>query len=621
LLLSKLQRYFIPPVFENDEDKTRVARHLYFLLMVVLAAAPLGVILFYFIAPASLPRVFTIVIPIPLIFLIAAFMARRGWVYQGGFIIVLIAWVATTVNNYMSGGLRTPGFGTGSLLVIILAGLLLGQRGAFITILLNVVMVAIFAWTDSQSWMPPVPATVSALSILTSYLLNMVVAGALIFVTISSIQSSLDRARNELVERSQTEAKLTRRVTEMAAIHSVSQAAVSQLELDALFDLIARELMQLFDIQEIYFGLHNRKTDLVEFPYYRHGDQRLETDPVPLGQGLSSRVILTHQPILINEDYERRSAELGVVRFFVVPGSLSKVSWLGVPIQAGEQFIGVICVQNLEREHAFTDADVRLLTTIAASVGIAIQNAQLYTAAQQELSERQRLIAELETKNAELERFNYTVSHDLKTPLVTIKGFLGYLIADAAAGNMERLTRDVQRIASAVDRMNNLLRDLLELSRIGRLMNPAKEIPFNTLVNEALEQVQGRLQERGVHVHVAQTLPTVYGDAQRLLEVVQNLLDNAAKFMGDQIQPLIEIGQRGEEDGKPVLFIRDNGMGIAPEYHERVFGLFNKLDPNIEGTGVGLALVKRIVEFHGGRIWVESEVGKGSTFLFTLPAK
>ena len=102
------------------------------------------------------------------------------------------------------------------------------------------------------------------------------------------------------------------------------------------------------------------------------------------------------------------------------------------------------------------------------------------------------------------------------------------------------------------------------------------------------------------------------------MEVLQNLLDNAAKFMGDQSNPCIEIGQVGEEDGKPIFFVRDNGIGIAPEHHERVFGLFNQLDPKMEGTGVGLALVKRIVKFHGGRVWVESEAGMGSTFYLTL---
>jgi two-component system, chemotaxis family, sensor kinase Cph1 len=106
-----------------------------------------------------------------------------------------------------------------------------------------------------------------------------------------------------------------------------------------------------------------------------------------------------------------------------------------------------------------------------------------------------------------------------------------------------------------------------------------------------------------------------------LTSVLQNLIDNAAKYMGSQTAPLIEIGQHAEdaEHGELIFYVKDNGMGIAPEYHEHVFGLFNKLDAKSEGTGVGLALVKRIIEVHGGRIWVESEAGQGSTFYFTLP--
>jgi signal transduction histidine kinase len=96
-------------------------------------------------------------------------------------------------------------------------------------------------------------------------------------------------------------------------------------------------------------------------------------------------------------------------------------------------------------------------------------------------------------------------------------------------------------------------------------------------------------------------------------------MDNAAKYMGDQPDPLIKIGQHGEEGGKPIFFVRDNGIGISPEYHERIFGLFNKLDPKSEGTGIGLSLVKKIIEIHGGRIWVESELGEGAAFYFILP--
>jgi PAS domain S-box-containing protein len=238
------------------------------------------------------------------------------------------------------------------------------------------------------------------------------------------------------------------------------------------------------------------------------------------------------------------------------------------------------------------------------------------------LGEREKLINELERKNAELERFTYTASHDLKSPLITIKGFLGFLREDAERGNIKRLETDIKRIGDAADKMQLLLNDLLELSRIGRSVNKSELIDLNVLIAEVLELLQGRVSggARPIGVHVEENLPQVYGDRPRLLEVWQNLIDNAAKFMGDQPEPQIQIGQDGKtHDGLPIFFVRDNGVGIDPRFTDRIFGLFNKLDARTEGTGIGLALVKRIIEFHGGRIWLESEPGKGTTFYFTLP--
>jgi PAS domain S-box-containing protein len=236
-------------------------------------------------------------------------------------------------------------------------------------------------------------------------------------------------------------------------------------------------------------------------------------------------------------------------------------------------------------------------------------------------TEREKLIRELEEKNSELERFAYTVSHDLKSPLITIKGFLGFLEQDANSGNIKRLNSDIKRIADATDKMQILLNDLLELSRVGRLVNPYQLIDLSGLAHEAVELVHGRLQANSVHVQIHENLPKVFGERQRLLEVLQNLVDNAAKFVKDVPSPLIEVGHEGFEDDKPVFFVRDNGIGIEPAHHDRIFGLFNKLNAESDGSGIGLALVKRIVEVHGGRIWVESEAGKGSTFFFTLPTK
>jgi signal transduction histidine kinase len=212
------------------------------------------------------------------------------------------------------------------------------------------------------------------------------------------------------------------------------------------------------------------------------------------------------------------------------------------------------------------------------------------------------------------------VSHDLKAPIITIKGFLGFLSQDALSGNVERLHLDIDRIGEATDKMHRLLNDLLELSRIGRLMNDPEPVDLNTVVFEVEKILQGRFERQKTRLMVQHPLPTVHGDRQRLIEVFQNLADNASKFMGGQLQPLVAIGQEGEaSDGFVTLYVRDNGIGIASQFHERIFGLFNRLDPKVKGTGVGLSLVKRVVEFHGGKIWVQSELGHGATFFFTLP--
>lgn len=234
--------------------------------------------------------------------------------------------------------------------------------------------------------------------------------------------------------------------------------------------------------------------------------------------------------------------------------------------------------------------------------------------------EREHLIRVLEGKNAELERFTYTVSHDLKSPIVTIKGFLGLLAQSIEEQNKEEIVSNIEQINTAADRMAQLLHELLELSRIGRIVGTKQSISFNDVVKEALQMLQGRISESKVIMSVMPDMPQVYGDHKRLVEVVQNLIENAMKYMGNQAEPEISVGTYREEDsGEDVFFVRDNGMGISEKYSDKIFGLFETLDSRSEGSGIGLAIVKRIIENHNGRIWVESKgEGQGATFCFTL---
>lgn len=231
--------------------------------------------------------------------------------------------------------------------------------------------------------------------------------------------------------------------------------------------------------------------------------------------------------------------------------------------------------------------------------------------------ERENVIQQLQRKNQELDRFAIRVSHDLKTPLITLAGFLGYLERDLKAGKHEQANRDFSQINEAAKSMGKFVDELLDLSRVGRITTPPKDVPFDEIVREALKSAEGLLEAKQVRVEVDAIFPFVYVDQARIVQVMQNLITNAVKFMGDQPHPRIRIGFE-EVNGEHIFSVSDNGIGIAPAHHDRIFELFNKLDPHIEGTGIGLGLVKKIIEVHRGRVWVESQPGKGSTFKFTL---
>ena len=227
---------------------------------------------------------------------------------------------------------------------------------------------------------------------------------------------------------------------------------------------------------------------------------------------------------------------------------------------------------------------------------------------------------ELQEKNTELERFLYTVSHDLKSPVVTVRTFLGYLEQDLAKADAARIGKDMRFMRGAADKMAQQLDEVLEMSRIGRIENAPVRVTFRELVDEAIAAAAGTIAARGVGMTVIDRDMPLVGDRLRLTEIWQNLIENAVKFMGDQTAPHVDIGweTRGEET---VFFVCDNGIGIDPRFHGKIFGLFEKLDAKAEGTGMGLAIVQRIVTtLYRGRIWVESAGrGQGSRFYFTLP--
>jgi PAS domain S-box-containing protein len=238
-----------------------------------------------------------------------------------------------------------------------------------------------------------------------------------------------------------------------------------------------------------------------------------------------------------------------------------------------------------------------------------------------DITETRNQQRKLEQKNEELERYAYTVSHDLKSPLITINGFANFLLKDIKNKNFKNVPTDLQRIINASNKLSNMLDELLEISKAGQIVNKTDNIPLGRIIKEVIDMLSITIQKKKAKIIVSRRLPVVSADINRIKDVMQNLIENALKYSRPNINPIIEIGYR-IEGSKKIIFVKDNGIGIHPDYKIKIFGLFTKFKNKSKGSGIGLALSKRIIEAHNGSIWVESDgIDKGSTFCFFIPKK
>ena len=273
---------------------------------------------------------------------------------------------------------------------------------------------------------------------------------------------------------------------------------------------------------------------------------------------------------------------------------------------------GLLCVQQCSEPRQWTQDEIELLQQLIEQLNIALSQAELL---ESEVKRRQ----ELARSNAELERFAYVVSHDLQAPLQTISNYVQLLERRYREQLDAKADKYINYIVGGVRRMRTQIEDLLEYSRVGRAKNTFRETDCNVVLQQAISNLQSEIDSSNATIITDNNLPSLIADFSQLVVLFQNLISNSIKYRR-QIPPHIEI-QAQEKATIWQFSVTDNGIGLEPQYKKRIFQIFQRLHTQDEypGTGIGLAICQKIVERHGGNIWVESQLGYGSVFYFTIP--
>jgi signal transduction histidine kinase len=416
-------------------------------------------------------------------------------------------------------------------------------------------------------------------------------------LTLFADQAAIAIANARLFEES------SRRGQRLSAILEGTKRLARSLDLPTTLTSIAEEAARLLGVDNAGFRLLEGD-DLVLAGLAGNAGATMPRPRIKVGESLSGKVVAHGRTI----SCDFASAANVLPEGLAAARTLGYTHFLGIPLRVGERTIGVL---TFRARQPFTAPDQELGEAFAGQAAIAIEQTRLLAA-----TEAQAVA--LKAKNAELDSFVYSVSHDLKSPLVSIEGLSSVLLSEYGASLDADGRHLLERIQVNVQHLERLIGDLLALSRIGREARPPEDVELAGVVDAVLEELHEQIRARGVEI--------VRADASRLRavrtqmeQVIRNLVSNAVKYLGDAAAPRVEIRAIEREDGVECL-VRDNGIGIDPAYHDKVFEMFQRLhEVEAPGTGVGLPIVKKIIDGAGGRIWIESARGHGTTVHFTWP--
>ena len=419
-------------------------------------------------------------------------------------------------------------------------------------------------------------------------------------------------------QHTEAEAEAKRLALQNAAIAEIGRIITASLDIEDVYSGFAEQTRRLIGFDRIVVSLLSRDSDdftnayVIGVPV----SNRDRGDMIGLKGTFTDEVVRQQRAILFLPDslHETRTMFPGLI-----PQYHSGLrSFISVPLVYKDATIGVLHFSSV-KPNAYSDYEVGIADLIAAQIAGAIENSHLHAETLEADRALQRQAEELARSNAELEQFAYVASHDLQEPLRVIAGYVN-LLEERYADKLDQDARDfIGFTTDAAHRMRALINALLQYSRVETHGNPFQRMDCDRALSEAIADLEMSIAESDAEI-TADALPSVVGDQIQITHVFENLISNAIKFRKDDCLPKIHVSCSRSEDSWQIS-VADNGTGIRPRYQERIFGMFKRAHKRSKypGTGIGLALCQKIVERHGGRIWVESEFNQGSTFHFTIP--